>query len=260
MMQSLEAAGRALGALDGITRALPHAAVLLGPLLRREALQSSRIDGIEASAVDLALFESTGTPATERDDVRAVATLVGRMHEKRLTGLSSGTLAAESEARSAPDAARLHQELFPMDGREARLRLLADLGAVFDLSTYLAAHREEYVARARGAYEPWLAFLLEAIRVQATDAANRLLTLDALYHDYRSRIATARNATALAPVLDSLFAVPATTGARLAEQMNVTYPAARKTIDNLVDKKILTPTTVGKRHYFVAEEVVGDAN
>lgn len=254
MLRSLEAASRALGTLDGIARALPDGPVLAGPLLRREAIHSSRIDGIEASPVDLALFESAGTPATERDDVRAVANLVVKLHEKRLTGLR-----AEAEARSAPEAARTHQELFARDGREARLRLLADLGAVFDLSTWLFEHRDEYVARVQGAHEDWLAFLLEGIRLQAADAASRLLALDALRTDYRARVASARNAAALAPVLDSLFAVPATTGARLAELMGVTYPAARKTIDNLVEKGVLTPTTVGKRHYFVAEEVLAGA-
>lgn len=270
-MIALETASRALGHFEGVLRALPRAEVLLQPLLRREAVASAALEDVEASLSDLALFESSGTPATERDDVREVAngvallqqTLAGNsdplaLHDVLMSGLRRRTArpVANGAPPAAEDAPRIvraairHQHVSG-DGRIARALLLHDLGAVFDLSSFFLEHREEYVAARESAQ--FTDFLLRAVGESATLAASRLLALRARRDDWRSRVATARNSAALEPVLDDLLAIPATTGARLAEMMEVTYPAARKTIDSLVDRGVLIPTTVGKRHYFLAE-------
>lgn len=272
-MIALETASRALGALDGILRALPRASALVQPLLRREAVASAALEGIEASLADLALFESSGTPATERDAVREVANGVAllqhalagtsdplALHDVLMSGLRRRTDRTEANAVPplAPDLPKLiraairHQHISG-DRRVARAILLADLGAFFDLSTYFAEHAKEYVAARAGAQEAWLEFFLRAVTAGATDAASHLLALHARLADWGARIASARNSLALEPVLENLLAVPATTGARLADMMEVTYPAARKTADALVERGVLIPTTVGKRHYFVAE-------
>ncbi|HEX6160779.1 MAG TPA: Fic/DOC family N-terminal domain-containing protein [Thermoanaerobaculia bacterium] len=271
-MIALETASRALGILGGILRALPRASSLVQPLLRREAVASAALEGIDASLADLALFESSGTPATERDDAREVANgvvilqhaLAGNtdplaLHDVLMSGLRRRTEPPVANAvPPLPDdtpriirAATRHQHVSG-DGRVARALLLADLGAFFDLSTYLVDHQQEYVAARSGAQARWEEFFLRAVHESASDAANRLLALDARLDDWRSRVASARNSAALEPVLESLLAVPATTGARLAEMMNVTYPAARKTIDSLVERGVLIPKSIGKRHYFVA--------
>ncbi|HEY0143480.1 MAG TPA: Fic/DOC family N-terminal domain-containing protein [Thermoanaerobaculia bacterium] len=272
-MIALETASRALGAWDGVLRALPRASALVQALLRREAVASAALEGIDASLADLALFESSGTPATERDAVREVANGVAllqhalagtsdplALHDVLMSGLRRRTEPPEANAIPplADDLPRLvraairHQHVSG-DRRVARAILLAELGAFFDLSAYFVEHEKEYVAARAGAQTAWLDFFLRAVTASATAAASRLLLLNTRLDDWRSRVASARNAIALEPVLENLLAVPATTGARIAEMMEVTYPAARKTADALVERGVLIPTTVGKRHYFVAE-------
>jgi Fic family protein len=241
------AASRALGTVEGIVRAVRNGAVLVQPLLRQEAIASCLLDGIEASTADLALFESSGTPATERDDVREVATYVATLQK------ALGRQADRAEANGGP---RLVEAAIEHQTGGDRVALVAALGAVVDVSSFFVRHRDEYGARAPVAQADWLRFVFRGIAEQAGAASARLLSLDALAREWRMRVASARNSAALEPVLDALFAIPATTGARLAELMGVTYPAARKTLDGLVERGILTPTTVGKRHFFVANEVL----
>jgi Fic family protein len=61
----LEKAALALGRLDGIGSRLLDPALFVRPMLSREAVYSSRIEGTVASVEDLALFEAD--PATGRD-------------------------------------------------------------------------------------------------------------------------------------------------------------------------------------------------
>ena len=56
-IQLLERAGTALGRLDGITRTLPEPSLLLGPIVRREAELSSRIEGTYANQRELVLLK-----------------------------------------------------------------------------------------------------------------------------------------------------------------------------------------------------------
>ncbi|MDP9368707.1 MAG: Fic family protein [Chloroflexota bacterium] len=63
----------ALGRLDQVVRDLANPYVLVRPFLRREAVTSSRIEGMRAGIADLALFEATGIADQDRpDDVREV--------------------------------------------------------------------------------------------------------------------------------------------------------------------------------------------
>jgi Fic family protein len=247
LSHDLATASRALGTLEGLIRALPNGNALVQPLLRQEALASCRLDGIETSPADLALFEASGTPATERDEVRAVANYVLALQD------ALGRQSAGNEAKSAPLVYGCVDHQFSGD----RLLLFAALGAPVDVSSFFTRRREQYGARGKAAQGEWLRFVFLGIGEQARLAGARLLALDGLSRAWRTRVSSARNSAALEPVLDGLLAVPAITGARLAEVMGVTYPAARKTLDGLVERGILTPTTVGKRHFFVANEVLG---
>lgn len=76
LVRRLSEADRALGTLAGIGRILPNPHLLTQPFLRREAVLSSRIEGTEASATDLALFEAAGSPSSESSDVREVSNYV----------------------------------------------------------------------------------------------------------------------------------------------------------------------------------------
>jgi len=54
----LSEADRSLSELAGVARSLPNPQLLLGPLVRREAVLSSRIEGTEASLSDLFFYEA----------------------------------------------------------------------------------------------------------------------------------------------------------------------------------------------------------
>lgn len=69
-------AERALGNLSGIGSTLPNPDLLINPLMRKEAVLSSRIEGTQASLSDLFLFEAAGAPERESSDVREVANYV----------------------------------------------------------------------------------------------------------------------------------------------------------------------------------------
>lgn len=76
LMRRLSEADHAVGTLAGIGRILPNPHLLTHPFLKREAVLSSRIEGTEASATDLALFEAAGSPSTDQSDVREVSNYV----------------------------------------------------------------------------------------------------------------------------------------------------------------------------------------
>jgi Fic family protein len=76
LMGRLSEADRAIGTLGGVGRILPNPHLLTHPFLKREAVLSSRIEGTEASATDLALFEAAGSPSSDQTDVREVSNYV----------------------------------------------------------------------------------------------------------------------------------------------------------------------------------------
>ncbi len=79
LVQALSEADRALGELAGLGRTLPNPYLLTRPFLRREAVLSSRIEGTQASLVDLYAFEVEPPLFGEterRDDVQEVQNYV----------------------------------------------------------------------------------------------------------------------------------------------------------------------------------------
>ncbi len=105
----LSRADAALSELSGLGHVLPNPHLLIGPLLRREAVQSSRIEGTQSSLSDVLLDEATPSHAAARnaDDLREVHNyvsalehgiarlkdltlslrLVRELHEKLMTGV-----------------------------------------------------------------------------------------------------------------------------------------------------------------------------
>ncbi len=66
----------ALGRLAGAGRLLPHPHLLAGPYLRREAVASARIEGTQASLLDVFDAEASGQPLGA--DVEEVVNYVAR--------------------------------------------------------------------------------------------------------------------------------------------------------------------------------------
>lgn len=82
LVRNLSRADAALSELSGIGRILPNPKILIGPLVRREAVLSSRIEGTQSSLSDLLLDEATPTPAAgsqKADDLREVHNYVAAL-------------------------------------------------------------------------------------------------------------------------------------------------------------------------------------
>jgi Fic family protein len=84
--QLLEQAILALGRLDSISLLLPEPDIFLYSYIRREAVISSQIEGIQSSLSDLLLFELNEYPGSPIEDVTEVANYVSALEHglKRL--------------------------------------------------------------------------------------------------------------------------------------------------------------------------------
>jgi len=337
LMRRLSDADRAIGTLGGIGRILPNPHLLTNPFLRREAVLSSRIEGTEASATDLALFEAAGSPSSDQSDVREVSNYVvalnyglkrldelplslrflREVHAKLMADVRGGDRAPGEfrhvqnwigpagsridhatyvpppvqEMHTALDrferylhdrspmpvllrAALIHyhfEAIHPFldgNGRVGRLLIafLLHVEKVLDepllyLSAFFERHRREYYRRLvevtmNGAWNEWIDFFLRGVTEQANDAVRRTRELLDLSERYRRQIAPARNAGVLSSLIDRLFAVPATTISSVAENLNMSYPAAKKNVQKLVALHILTPWRRKRETIYVAEGVL----
>ena len=75
LVGQLSAADRAVGELAGLVSALPDPGLLSRPLIRREAVLSSRIEGTRATSSELSVFQAGGG-ARDEADVAEVANYV----------------------------------------------------------------------------------------------------------------------------------------------------------------------------------------
>ncbi len=73
LQMRLEAAGLAVGRLDGVSALLPDKALLIYSYVRKEAVLSSLIEGTQSSLSDLLLFEIEEAPGAPLDDVVEVS-------------------------------------------------------------------------------------------------------------------------------------------------------------------------------------------
>ena len=81
LARGLDEASRAVGELAGLARAIPNPYLFVRPLVRREALASSRIEGTQADLSDLYAFEAgqrilPGMVARDEHDVHEVLNYV----------------------------------------------------------------------------------------------------------------------------------------------------------------------------------------
>ena len=81
LVAALSAADRALGELAGLGRSVANPDLLIKPFVRREAVQSSQIEGTRASLTDLYAYEAGQLVLFELpDDVREVENYVQALH------------------------------------------------------------------------------------------------------------------------------------------------------------------------------------
>ena len=80
LRRPLEAATAALGRLDAVTELLPDATVFVYGYVRKEAVLSSQIEGIQSSLSDLMLHEAGGAPGAPISDVLETSNAVAALN------------------------------------------------------------------------------------------------------------------------------------------------------------------------------------
>ncbi|MDE0105092.1 MAG: Fic family protein [Bryobacterales bacterium] len=80
LQQLLESAALALGRLDAFSTLLPDETLFLYSCVRKEAVLSAQIEGVQSTLADLLLFELEEAPGVPLDDVREVANYVAAIH------------------------------------------------------------------------------------------------------------------------------------------------------------------------------------
>ena len=88
LQPALESATLALGRLDGISTLLPDLALFIYTYVRKEAVLSSQIEGMQSSLSDLLLFEIEEAPGVPRKDATEVSNYVAALDHglERLAG------------------------------------------------------------------------------------------------------------------------------------------------------------------------------
>ena len=130
------------------------------------------------------------------------------------------------------------------------------------LSAFLHRHRQEYYQRLlavsqRGEWNEWIAFFLEGVRSEATDAVQRGSALLQLQREYRAKAESARTSSFIFTMIDELFRNPALTIATTAKLLKVTARAAAQNVQRLIKLGILQEKTGRKRgRVFVASDII----
>jgi Fic family protein len=153
------------------------------------------------------------------------------------------------------------------NGRIGRLLvtlLMCDRGLLDEPFLYISAffnrNRNQYIDKlyrvsAENAWEEWLLFFLDAIKIQANEAYIRSKEMLTLQEQYREMYQDRRSKTHL-QLVDHLFTQPEITVKDAQEELDVSYPAANATVSQLVDDGVLTEITGKKRNRrFRATEV-----
>jgi len=130
-------------------------------------------------------------------------------------------------------------------------------------SDYFEKHRREYYelllnTNKTGEFEEWIKFFLEAIRVQSEDALDRTIKIQKLREEYQVKIKNHKQvANYILSAVDMLFMNPFVKINKVASYLNITYPTAKKVVDNLVKLNILKLVGEGERNkLFVAHEML----
>jgi len=131
------------------------------------------------------------------------------------------------------------------------------------LSSYIEAHKRDYYdllqrIRTDGDWLNWIRYFLVAVRDTARSAIDQSQSILAVRDEYREKLGKKHRALSL---LDSLFVNPYTTVARAATELGVALPTAQKTIDQLMNVKMLKEATGrGWGRYWLAQPILNIVN
>ena len=107
------------------------------------------------------------------------------------------------------------------------------------MSPYLERHKDRYIdlmyAVSRdGAWEPWVAFFLEAVAASASETIATVERLQDLQRAYRARFQTARRSALMLSIMDLAFERPVRSISDFAEALGVSYGGAANNLAELV--------------------------
>jgi Fic family protein len=130
------------------------------------------------------------------------------------------------------------------------------------ISSFFEKYRRDYnnylsQTNKTGNFQDWIIFFLDAIQVQSEDALDKSINLQKLKESYRARIQKETNSNTILQVVDNLFVNPFIQISKLAKSVNITYPTAKKIVENLVSLGILRQVNDKERNKtFVAHEIL----
>jgi Fic family protein len=173
------------------------------------------------------------------------------------------------------DAALIHYQfetIHPFadgNGRVGRMLIILHLfmkGKLIQPLLYLSPvfeeRKDEYIDRMfavsrHGDWEGWVVFFLTVMRDAARDTIRLAERLLGLQTTYRTALQKTRRSANLLTVVDYLFEQPVVSIPMIKDHIDVTYHAARKTVETLIAENILQdlPATTNPR-LFVARDIL----
>lgn len=120
------------------------------------------------------------------------------------------------------------------------------------LSAYFNRHRSIYYAQllrvsTHGDWDGWIRFFLQGVVEQSNDAIDTARRLTSLHQKLTETMQEQGQAASVFRLLDSLFVLPATTGAMAIAELGGSPKTAYRAIEKLVEAGVLTEVTGKKR-------------
>lgn len=145
-------------------------------------------------------------------------------------------------------------------GRILNVLLLIDCGLlrhpVLYLSRYIIERKDEYYRRLlevtrSGAWEQWILFVIEGIRITARDSLLKIDRIQDLQQRMREEIKSLTSAGANSDLLDVLFEQPYCRITNVIERCGVSRPTATKWLGELVDAGSVIDIRRGRDRLFI---------
>jgi Fic family protein len=146
------------------------------------------------------------------------------------------------------------------NGRVGRLLIALLLSAwkllpqpLLYLSAWFESNRTLYydlllAVSQRAAWEEWLNYFLEGVRLQSQDAVNRIGRLQSLRAEFQKQIQSRRAPARLLRVVDLLLAGPVLTARQVEMELGIPFAGAQRLIDQLLQLGLLREVTGGRRN------------
>ncbi len=333
----LSEADRGIGALKSLSKLIPNPNLLIAPFVRKEAVQSSRIEGTQASLTDVFYYEASKEKPKDPDVLEVLnyvkamnygfsrigklplsLRLVREIHQKLMEGVR-GDMLNPGEFRTTqnwigPPGCTLNDATYvppPVDemnkllnqlekflytedpiaplvkcalihyqfeaihpfldgnGRVGRLLItfyLYQRGFLYYpilyLSDFFERHRDEYYdlllgVSQSGDWEKWLKYFIRGVAEQSKAAEETGHDILNLQKNYRQLLQKESVPTPVFKLLDMLFVNPMVSLNGISEFLEVTWPTAKASVEQLIKLGILKEISGRKRNrIYCAKELL----